>query len=187
MYGPAIEGNLVRLRPHQPSDAADFIRMLANPLVTRYLVSQEPLSLEAELQWIEARATDPNTLGWTIEVDGHCVGSVGFDAIDWRNGHATVGIFIGRPEIWGKGITTEVARLLVSYAFTQLPIRKIKSGYLEPNVASAKVQARVGLREVGRLHDEVWRDGRWVDHILTELTREEWEIGKFIVYAVRIF
>lgn len=174
MYGPRIEGEKVVLRPHQPEDAAEFIRMLAIPEVTRYLGRQEPMSLDGELQWLEAHATNPNTVGWTIEVDGKCVGNVGFDAIDWRNGHAAVGIFIGDPSLWGQGITTEVARLLAEYAFTQLPLRKIKSGYLEPNTASARAQARVGLCEVGRWHAEHWRNGQWVDHVLTELTREQW-------------
>lgn len=174
MYGPIIEGKLMRLRPHKPEDAPAFIEMMANPLVTRYLVRQEPLSLAGELEWMENHANNPNTIGWTIEVDGYCVGCVGFDAIDWRNGHATVGIFIGRPEIWGKGITTEVAQLLAHHAFTALPLRKIKAGYLEPNQASGRAQARIGLREVGRWHAEFWRDGEYVDHVLTELTREEW-------------
>lgn len=174
MYGPVIEGKKCKLRPHTQKDAHVFVQMLADPMVTKYLVRQEPLSITRELEWIEARATDRTTLGWTIEVDGKCVGTVGIDAIDWRNGHGTVGIFIGQPELWGKGITTEVAQLVVHYVFTQTPLRKLKSGYLEPNVASAKAQARIGLREVGRWQGEYFRDGQWADHVLTELTREEW-------------
>lgn len=174
MYGPRIEGEKVVLRPHQPEDAAEFIRMLAIPEVTRYLGRQEPMSLDGELHWLEAHATNPNTVGWTIEVDGKCVGNVGFDAIDWRHGHATVGIFIGDPSLWGQGIATEIAQLLARFAFTNLPLRKIKAGWLSPNEASGRLQASIGLREVGRWHGEHWRDGQWVDHVLTELTREEW-------------
>lgn len=174
MYGPVIEGEKVKLRPHIEKDAHAFIRMLADPMVNRYLARQEPPSIQGELDWVEAKAKDPNSVGWTIEVDSKCVGTVGFDAINWRNGHATVGIFIGDPDLWGQGITTEVARLVAHYAFTQLPLRKVKSGYLEPNTASAKAQARIGLREVGRWHAEYFRDGQWVDHVLTELNREDW-------------
>ncbi len=174
MYGPVIEGKKCKLRPHTQQDAHLFIQMLADTKVTKYLVRQEPLSITRELEWIEARATDRNTLGWTIEVDGKCIGMIGIDAIDWKNGHGTVGIFIGRSELWGRGITTEVAQLVAHYVFTQTPLRKLKSGYLAPNVASASAQARIGLREVGRWRAEYFRDGQWVDHVLTELTREEW-------------
>ena len=174
MYGPRIEGEKVVLRPHCAEDAQPFIDMLANPTVNRYLARQEPMSLQAELEWIEARATDPNSFGWTIEVEGQCVGTVGFDHISWRRGVATVGIFIGQPTLWGQGITTEVASLVARYAFMQLGLRKIQSGYLAPNVASGKAQARIGLVEVGRWRAEHFRDGQWVDHILTELHRDDW-------------
>ncbi len=174
MYGPIIEGEKCKLRPHTEKDAHIFVVMIADPDVNRYLSGQHPLSIRSELNWIEARATDPTTIGWTIEVDGKCIGMVGIDAIDWKNGHGTVGIFIGRSNLWGKGITTEVAQLVARYVFTQTPMRKLKAGYLAPNEASAKAQARIGLREVGRWHAEYFRDGQWVDHVLTELTRAEW-------------
>ncbi|HSR25731.1 MAG TPA: GNAT family protein, partial [Candidatus Eisenbacteria bacterium] len=51
----------------------------------------------------------------------------------------------------------------------------LKSGYLEGNEASRRAQASAGYREVGRLRHEFFRDGRWIDHILTELLREDWE------------
>ena len=174
MYGPRIEGEKVVLRPHRPEDAEDFIRMLADPKVNQYLARREPMSLQAELDWIEARATDPNSYGWTIEVDGQCVGTVGFDHIDWRRGVGSVGIFIGTIELWGRGITTEVAKLLARHAFLELGLRKIQAGYLEPNKASGKAQARIGLVEVGRWKADHLRDGVWVDHVLTELHRDDW-------------
>lgn len=175
MYGPVIEGEKMRLRPHQLDDARVFVEYLADKEVTRYLTTQYPLSLQAEQEWIGCRATDPDTLGWTIEVGGRAVGSVGFDSINWHNCSAIVGIFIGDKSLWGSGITSEIAKLLADYAFLSMPWRKIKSSFLEPNVASGRAQARIGLREVGRLHGEYFREGLWVDLILTELTREEWE------------
>lgn len=173
MYGPVIEGTKCKLRPMIEKDAHVFVRMLSNPKVTRYLQLQEPPSVRAELDWIEVRATDPNTLSWTIEVEGRCVGSVGFDAIDWRNQTATIGIFIGDTGLWNLGIATEAANLAVRHGFVALPLRKIKAGFLAPNEASGKLQLKLG-REVGRWHAEYWRDGQWVDHVLTELNRDEW-------------
>ena len=58
--------------------------------------------------------------------------------------------------------------------FTHLTLRKLKSGYIDGNVASARAQAAAGYREVGRLKEETFGDGKWRDMILTEVMREDW-------------
>src|SRR3989442_35788 len=60
------------------------------------------------------------------------------------------------------------------YAFTQVPLRKLKSGYLAGNDASARAQAAAGYREVGRHEKDMFSDGEWRDHVMTEVMREDW-------------
>jgi RimJ/RimL family protein N-acetyltransferase len=69
-------------------------------------------------------------------------------------------------------------QIRAEYAFRQLDLHKLNSGYVEGNAGSAEAQRRAGYREVGRLRDELYRDGRWYDHILTELLRDDWEAGR---------
>jgi RimJ/RimL family protein N-acetyltransferase len=64
-------------------------------------------------------------------------------------------------------------RLRAAYAFTAFPLHKLKSGYIEGNVASARAQAAAGYLEVGRRRQEHFRRGRWHDFILTELMRAD--------------
>jgi RimJ/RimL family protein N-acetyltransferase len=59
--------------------------------------------------------------------------------------------------------------------FTQLPLRKLKSAYLEGNEASARAQAAAGYREAGRYRADMFVDGRRRDHVMTEVLREDWE------------
>ena len=66
-------------------------------------------------------------------------------------------------------------QLRAEYAFTQTPLRALRSGYLDGNVASARAQKSAGYQEVGRWHDDAFVDGKWIDHVLTELLREDWE------------
>ena len=49
--------------------------------------------------------------------------------------------------------------------------------YLEGNEASARAQASAGYREVGRFRGQYFREGRWLDEVLTELLREDWEVS----------
>jgi RimJ/RimL family protein N-acetyltransferase len=65
-------------------------------------------------------------------------------------------------------------QLRARYAFTQLPLRKLKSGYLDGNEASGRAQVAAGYREVGRHRAEHFIAGRYVDLIVTELLRDEW-------------
>jgi len=66
-------------------------------------------------------------------------------------------------------------QLRAAYAFTQLPLRKLKSSYYDGNAASGRAQAAAGYQEVGRYRADHWVDGEWRDEILTELLREDWE------------
>jgi len=66
-------------------------------------------------------------------------------------------------------------QLRAAYAFTHTPLRKLKSGYIDGNLASARAQKAAGYKEIGRLREENFGEGKWRDMILTELLREDWE------------
>ena len=174
MYGPVIEGKLVTLRPPASEDAAVMITWFEDMEVTRFIMLRHPPSLELEKEWLEKVARDPDGVQWVIEHEGRAVGTTGIVLIDWKNGFGTTGTVIGDRKVWGKGLGRELMQLRARYAFTQLPLRKLKSGYLDGNAASARAQAAAGYREVGRWHGDRFVDGKWRDHILTEVLREDW-------------
>ncbi|HEY4888962.1 MAG TPA: GNAT family protein [Candidatus Dormibacteraeota bacterium] len=178
MFGPVIQGKLVRLRPPTPEDARLMVTWFEDLETTRFLGLRNPPSIEMEQEWIGSTAKDPNSIVWVVEVDGRGVGTTGIREIDWKNGFGTTGTLIGDRSVWGKGIGSEAMQLRARYAFTQLPLRKLKSSYFDGNVASAKAQAAAGYREVGRHRADRFVDGRWVDEIITEVLREDWEKGQ---------
>ncbi|TMB86578.1 MAG: GNAT family N-acetyltransferase [Chloroflexi bacterium] len=75
--------------------------------------------------------------------------------MSWKNGFGTTGTVIGDKAVWGQGLGRELMQLRARYAFTQLPLRKLKSGYLAGNDASARAQAAAGYREVGRYQKDI--------------------------------
>jgi RimJ/RimL family protein N-acetyltransferase len=175
MYGPVIQGKLVRLRPPKPDDATVMIAWFEDMEVTRFLLLRHPPSIDAEKEWLDKMAKDPDQIVWVVECEGRTVGVTGIHAIDWKNRFGTTGTAIGDKTVWGKGLGRELMQLRARYAFTQLPLRKLKSGYLEGNEASARAQASAGYRDVGRYKADRFTDGRWRDHIITEVLREDWE------------
>ncbi|MEO8745494.1 MAG: GNAT family protein [Candidatus Dormiibacterota bacterium] len=174
MYGPVIQGKLVRLRPPRPEDAAMMITWFEDMEVTRFLLIRNPPGIEAEKEWIDHRSRDPNEIVWVIEHEGDAVGNTAIHVIDWKNGFGTTGTVIGNKAAWQKGLGREAMQLRARYAFTQLPLRKLKSAYIEGNEASARAQAAAGYREVGRYRADMFVDGKWRDHVMTEVLREDW-------------
>jgi RimJ/RimL family protein N-acetyltransferase len=174
MYGPVIQGKLVRLRPPKPEDALLMIGWFEDLETTRFLGRRTPPSIEMEKEWLETTAVDANSVIWVVEAEGRAVGTTAIREIDWRNGFGTTGTMIGDKTQWKKGIGREAMQLRTRYAFTQLPLRKLKSSYFDGNVASGRAQAAAGYREVGRYRADRFVDGRWVDEIITEVVREDW-------------
>jgi RimJ/RimL family protein N-acetyltransferase len=175
MYGPVIEGKLVRLRPPKADDAGVMITWFEDMEVTRFVLRRHPPSLDEEKEWLEKMARDPDQVVWVVEREGVAVGITAIHAIDWRNGSGTTGTVIGDKAAWGKGLGREVMQLRTRYAFTQLPLRKLKSAYLDGNEASARAQASSGYRKVGSYRADMFVDGAWRDHVVTEVLREDWE------------
>ena len=175
MYGPVIEGKLVRLRPPRPDEAAVITAWFEDLEVTRFLKLRYPPSVEMEKEFLDRVARDPNVIWWAVEHDARLVGGTGIHTINWGIGFGTTGTLLADKSVWGKGLGRELMQLRADYAFTQTPLRALRSGYLEGNVASARAQKSAGYKEVGRWHDDAFVDGKWLDHVLTELRREDWE------------
>jgi RimJ/RimL family protein N-acetyltransferase len=174
MYGPVIQGKLVRLRPPKAEDALPMLSWFEDLEATQFLGRRNPLSVDMENEWLERIARDPDSVIWVVEVEGRPVGTSVIRAIDWKNGFGTTGTLIGDRSLWGKGIGRETMQLRARYAFTQLPLRKLKSSYFDGNTASGRAQAAAGYREVGRYRADRYVDGQWVDEVMTEVMREDW-------------
>ena len=174
MFGPVIVGKLVTLRPPRPEEPAQMVTWFEDMEVTRFLKLRNPPSLEAEKDFIERIGRDPNAIWWAVEHDGRLVGGTSINRIDWASGFGTTGTVIADKAVWGKGLGKELMQLRAEYAFTQTPLQALRSGYIEGNVASARAQKAAGYKEVGRWRHDQFVDGRWLDHILTELLREDW-------------
>lgn len=175
MFGPVLRGNLVVLRPPKPDEAEQITTWFEELDVTRFLKLRFPPSLEAEKEFLDRMARDPDAVWWAVEHEGRLVGGTSIVRIDWKHGHGTTGTVIGDKRSWGKGLGRELMQLRAEYAFTQLPLRALRSGYIEGNEASARAQKSAGYKEVGRWHRDRFVDGKWADTILTELLREDWE------------
>jgi RimJ/RimL family protein N-acetyltransferase len=115
---------------------------------------------------------------WAIVREARVIGCVGLDAVTfalraWRVDRAELGYWIAPPH-QGRGYMTEAAEAVVRCAFHAIGLHKVTVGSLAENAASRRVIEKLGFRFVGRLEDDVWRDGEWHAHLRYELTAPEW-------------
>ncbi|MBS1718152.1 MAG: GNAT family N-acetyltransferase [Armatimonadetes bacterium] len=173
------EGEKVRLVPLDiEKHLANAVAWVNDPDITaNLLIGDMPITELAEREYFEHASKETKTdIMFAIEtLDGTHLGFSGLHRIDWRNGFATTGTFIGAKDLWGKGYGTDAAKTRARYAFEVLGLRMLYSEYLEGNERSRRMQLAAGYKECGRLPKKYWKRGQYRDLIQTYLDRETWE------------
>lgn len=171
----------LRLRPFRDSDVDDLWPFVSDPELPRrmsWAAHTERGQTLAFIAWTRESFARGSNVAWAIEVGGRAMGSIGLDEIQyaqraWRVDRAELGYWIA-PPLWGKGMMTEAAQAVVRCGFETLGLHKISVRCITENVGSRRVIEKLGFRPVGRLEDDVWRDGRWWSVLSYELTASEW-------------
>ena len=177
----AVETPRLLLRPVEPGDAADLYDYASDPEVAR-LMSWNAHTSVRETQEFVARQVDGLARGtdltWAIVHDGRARGCISLAGIvwtfrAWRIDRAELGYWLGRP-LWGQGLVSEAALAATRFAFETLGLHKVTIGCIDGNAASQRIIEKIGYRFLAKHEDDVWRDGRWWDHLRFELTASEW-------------
>ncbi|MGR4851003.1 GNAT family N-acetyltransferase [Streptomyces sp. LARHCF252] len=86
--------------------------------------------------------------------------------------------YIVHPRAWGRGVGTEIGRLLLAHAFGELRLHRVHATCDPRNLGSARVLAKLGMTLEGRLrHTQLIRDG-WRDSLVFGLLEDEWDAGE---------
>ena len=73
-----------------------------------------------------------------------------------------------------QGLMTEALELGIDYIFRELALHRIEANYIPNNLASEKVLQKLGFEKHGLAPAYLHINGKWQDHILTSLRRENW-------------
>lgn len=167
----------VYLRPPEKSDLPFFRRALNDERISRFLLHHHPVLEWEEEHWFEdlPKRKENNRLCAIVLKENHeVIGSIGFHNIEWINRTASTGTFIGREDLWGKGLGPEAKMLWLKYAFLGLNLRQVYSRVYEFNGRSLGYARKCGYREVGRYPEFIFRDGSYHDLVHLVVTLNEW-------------
>ncbi|GGO62355.1 N-acetyltransferase [Nonomuraea cavernae] len=171
-----LTGDLVRLRPMEPSDAAAHHRWNHDPDVMQWFAHSYPVSRE---RFVDEYADRPKNsyertvLGIETLADDRLIGLVVLSGAEPETGGAELDIYIGEKDCWGNGYGTEAVRLICRYGFDALRLHRIELWVADENAAAIRVYQKVGFVEEGRARDTLRRNGRWHDMVLMSLLEGE--------------
>ena len=106
--------------------------------------------------------------------DETLVGGVGLSNV--RRGvaeTASLGYWVGEP-FARQGFMTAALPLVLDFSFDRLRLHRIEAACLPTNVPSRALLKRTGFTEEGYARRYLLIDGKWQDHVLFAILREDW-------------
>ncbi len=156
------------LRPARPDDAPCYALGVSEFAVARWLTHLPwPYTLSMASDWLrQAPRNDPDRALFIIEhPENGLIGCIAFGD--------EFGFWIARPH-WGRGYFSEAATALIDWHFARSGSDIILSSAQHDNVASLRVQAKLGFVEQGRDMRFSHALQHNVPHVITSLTRSTW-------------
>src|SRR5215469_3450479 len=175
---PTLHGQRVILRGPRDSDVDDRLRHPIDPEEEDGYGSSWRREWDGRRyhtrEYLTARRSpsDPRTYTWTVEYDGHCIGSAGLEVNpEQHSAEYTVGLFVAA--LRGRGLGREVTRLVLAWAFDVLGVHRVELQALASNSRAISCYLACGFRQEGvRREAELYPDG-WKDFIMMGILHAE--------------
>jgi RimJ/RimL family protein N-acetyltransferase len=171
----SIQTERLQLRPLRPSDAEAIFSLLGNWEVIRWLSSPPwPYAPADARAFVETRMRrDPDRrIFLAVTLGDALIGGVGVraNAAEASGRSPILAFWLGQP-YWGKGYMTEAARAFIARLFASTAVDTIHTGAFADNVASLRVQEKLGFERTGEIMLYCRPRGRELLHVNTKLVR----------------
>jgi RimJ/RimL family protein N-acetyltransferase len=179
MRNPFLIGEKIYLRPIEEADAATCYPWFSDPEVRAHLgVRAFPNNEQGSRDWIrKVDGRSHQMFALITRAEGAYVGNCDIFKVNLADRNAELAIAIGRKEYWGKGLGREAMRLLCHHAFRTLNLHRVFLRVYATNERAVRCYASVGFKPEGRLREDAYIDGRYVDTIFMGLLRGEHTTG----------
>lgn len=168
---PVLRGPRVTLRPPAAGDADAARRIGVHPYIHRcfgYEVAEWRELTPVEVEWLVADlAPSEAAVTWVVDAGRGFIGTSALHSFDELAGSAAYAVGLLDPEVLGRGLGTEVTRLVLAHAFDDLKLAALTVRVLEFNSRAVACYARCGFIFDRHEPDAVVLDGAsWADVIM---------------------
>ncbi len=119
-------------------------------------------TIEQFVRNVESATT---SLAWAIFVQSEHIGNIKLGPVNWRHSYADIGVIIGSKAHWGHGYATESLQLVVDWAFRNVHLHKLTSGFYDGNNASVRAFEKAGFSIEARQSSHYYFEGEYIDRL----------------------
>lgn len=173
-YFKKLVGDRIYLSPRNIEDVEKFTEWMNDFEVTDYTGRSGALvSLEGERKYLEENNNPEATFSIVTLDNDKLIGTVGLEKINRTNRTAVLGIFIGDKDYLSKGYGTEAIRLVLNYGFNYMNLHNIRLNLMSFNERALKCYKKCGFKEVGRIRENKFVNGKYYDTIVMDILSSE--------------
>ncbi len=153
-----LETDRLILKSISYDDAEFFYKEFSDDDINRYLYDAEPCSsVEEAKEWIDFYLEDEprNQQRWIIilKENGEKIGTCGFHCWNRDANEVETGYDL-QPAHWRKGYMSEALAEIISFAKTEMKIKKLIAHISVDNIASIKTAEKLGFVRTGEQYYE---------------------------------
>ncbi len=176
---PRLTGSQITLRQLRRSDARDIRKNAHNSRIARLVPRlPHPYRLSDARSWIENTFRyRRNKTGYHFGIadsNDRIIGMVGLHLVDFVNGNAELGYWLGQ-KYWRRGYMTEAVGLIVGFAFQKLRLERLYAVVLSINKGSVKVLEKNSFSREGTWRKAHVIGGKRYDVYSYGLLRDEFK------------
>jgi RimJ/RimL family protein N-acetyltransferase len=156
-----------------PDRLAEIVHWRNDPAVNRYL-RQGILTLEDVQAWCVQYFSKAEHQLFAVYADKALIGYGTLSHIDTTHRSCEIGIVIGNPDYWNKGVGALVVKRLTTLAFTRYHLHRVYAVIQGGNIASRRCFEKVGFHHEGTLRDARYVNGQFIDLHYYAVLEPEW-------------
>lgn len=164
----------ITLRKITEDDLEMIMNWRMSETVTRYMNTNPKLTLEGQKKWYKSLETNEKARNWIIEVDGVPAGLINLADIDWENGTATWGYYIGEEKLRSLRLAISLEMSLYDYGFEVLGFSELYSKVFKLNEGVWKLHTACGCKIIKEVQGEIEKEGVFYDMVHLSIKRDEW-------------
>jgi ribosomal-protein-serine acetyltransferase len=166
----------VEIRRAALEDVDFLVDLVTHEDVEPFLAAIRAKEPDEVLAEVERSLADPEGFGiFVIEVDGRPAGTMRFERANLRSRIADLGGLAVHPDLRGRRISDEAARLFQRHLIDDLGFHRIQLEIYGFNERAQVHAERSGFTREGVRRKAYWRNDEWVDGVLYGLVAEDLE------------